>query len=123
MKNFLKHNEALNYFNKLSSSINWRQEEIKYYGKIYPVPRKTAWYGYEGFNYSYSGITCFPEIWTKELLEIKKEDQYYKKLKTNYDYLVHKYQLQSNSFTPLQFFKHRPDNFPTIRVSQLANVY
>ena len=57
------------------------------------------------------------------LLEINKEDHYYKKLKTNFDYLVHKYQLQSNSFTPLQFFKHRPDNFPTIRVSQLANVY
>jgi hypothetical protein len=57
------------------------------------------------------------------LLEIKKEDHYYKKLKTNFDYLVQKYQLQSNSFTPLQFFKHRPDNFPTIRVSQLANLY
>lgn len=57
------------------------------------------------------------------LLEIKKEDHYYKKLKTNFDYLVHKYQLQSNSFIPLQFFKHRPDNFPTIRVAQLANVY
>jgi len=57
------------------------------------------------------------------LLEINKEDHYYKKLKGNFDYLVHKYQLQSNSFTSLQFFKHRPDNFPTIRVSQLANVY
>jgi len=73
MKNFLKHNEALNYFNKLSSSINWRQEEIKYYGKIYPVPRKTAWYGYEGFDYSYSGINCNPEPWTKELLFLKNE--------------------------------------------------
>jgi len=57
------------------------------------------------------------------LLEINKEDHYYKKLKTNFDYLVYKYQLQSNSFTPLQFFKHRPDNFPTIRISQLANLY
>jgi alkylated DNA repair dioxygenase AlkB len=73
MKNFLKHNEALNYFKKLNSSINWRQEEIKYYGKIYPVPRKTAWYGYEGFDYSYSGISCNPEPWTKELLFLKNE--------------------------------------------------
>jgi hypothetical protein len=24
---------------------------------------------------------------------------------------------------PLQFFKHRPDNFPTLRLSQLANLY
>ena len=57
------------------------------------------------------------------LLEIEKEDHYFKKLKINFDYLVQKYQLQSNSFIPLQFFKHRPDNFPTIRVSQLANLY
>jgi alkylated DNA repair dioxygenase AlkB len=73
MKNFLNYSEAINYFNKLSSSINWKQEEIKYYGKIYPVPRKTAWYGYEGFDYSYSGINCNPEPWTKELLDLKKE--------------------------------------------------
>ena len=57
------------------------------------------------------------------LLEINKEDHYYKKLKGNFDYLVQKYQLNTNSNVPLQFFKHRPDNFPTIRVSQLANVY
>jgi alkylated DNA repair dioxygenase AlkB len=73
MKNFLKHNEALIFFNKLSLSINWRQEEIKYYGKIYPVPRKTAWYGYKGFNYLYSGINCNPEPWTTELLFLKNE--------------------------------------------------
>lgn len=42
MKNNLKQNDALNYFKKLSSSINWKQEEIKYYGKTYPMPRKTA---------------------------------------------------------------------------------
>ena len=71
MKNFLTEIEAQNYFKILNSTINWRQEEIKYYGKIYPVPRKTAWYGYEGFDYSYSGINCSPEPWTKELLNIK----------------------------------------------------
>ena len=73
MKNFLTEIEALNYFKILNSTINWRQEEIKYYGKIYPVPRKTAWYGYEGFDYSYSGINCRPEPWTEELLHIKLE--------------------------------------------------
>ena len=55
----------------LQNNIDWKQEEVRFYGKTYPVPRKTAWYGYEGFNYSYSGINCLPEIWTKELLEIK----------------------------------------------------
>jgi alkylated DNA repair dioxygenase AlkB len=73
MRNFFTSSEAKNYFELLQNNINWKQEEVKFYGKTFPVPRKTAWYGYEGFNYSYSGITCFPEIWTKELLEIKKE--------------------------------------------------
>lgn len=57
------------------------------------------------------------------LLEIEKEDVYYTKLKSNFDYLVHKYQLEPTPINPLQFFKHRPDNFPTIRLSQLANLY
>jgi alkylated DNA repair dioxygenase AlkB len=73
MRNFFTPTESKNYFELLQNNINWKQEEVKFYGKTFPVPRKTAWYGYEGFNYSYSGITCFPEIWTKELLEIKKE--------------------------------------------------
>ena len=71
MKNFLKQKEAEEYFNILSATIHWKQEEIQYYGKTYPVPRKTAWYGYDGLNYSYSGINCNPEPWTKELLELK----------------------------------------------------
>lgn len=73
MKNFLTSSEAKKYFDILQNTINWKQEEIKYYGKIYPVPRKTAWYGYEGFDYSYSGINCNPEPWTTELLFLKKE--------------------------------------------------
>ena len=73
MRNFFSPFEAKYYFDLLQSNINWKQEEVKFYGKIFPVPRKTAWYGYEGFNYSYSGINCFPEIWTKELVEIKSQ--------------------------------------------------
>jgi alkylated DNA repair dioxygenase AlkB len=71
MRNFFTPTESKNYFELLQNNINWKQEEVKFYGKTFPVPRKTAWYGYEGFNYSYSGINCYPEIWTKELMEIK----------------------------------------------------
>jgi|LauGreDrversion4_1035100.scaffolds.fasta_scaffold138196_2 alkylated DNA repair dioxygenase AlkB len=73
MRNLFTPTEAKLYFDLLQNNISWKQEEVKFYGKTYPVPRKTAWYGYEGFNYSYSGITCFPEIWTKELLKIKSQ--------------------------------------------------
>lgn len=57
------------------------------------------------------------------LLDSEKEDTYFKDLKFRYFYLLHKYQLEKGIVEPVQFFKHRPDNFPTIRLSQLANLY
>jgi hypothetical protein len=57
------------------------------------------------------------------LLDSEKEDTYFKDLKFRYFYLLHKYQLEKKNFEQVQFFKHRPDNFPTIRLSQLANLY
>lgn len=60
---------------------------------------------------------------TAGLLDAEKEDVYFSDLKIRYFYLLHKYQLEKNYVDPVQFFKHRPDNFPTIRLSQLANLY
>ncbi len=57
------------------------------------------------------------------LLDLEKEDNYFKDLKFRYFYLLHKYQIEKKTIEPVQFFKHRPDNFPTIRLSQLANLY
>ena len=57
------------------------------------------------------------------LLDSEKEDTYYKDLKFRYFYLLHKYQMEHLIAEQVQFFKHRPDNFPTIRLSQLANLY
>ncbi|MFV8364956.1 DUF2851 family protein [Flavobacterium sp. XS1P27] len=57
------------------------------------------------------------------LLDSEKEDNYFKDLKFRYFYLLHKYQIEKICLEPVQFFKHRPDNFPTIRLSQLANLY
>ena len=71
MRNFLSIDQAMEQESLLLNSIEWKQEEVYVFGKKHKEPRKTAWYGYEGFNYSYSGINCLPEIWTKELLEIK----------------------------------------------------
>jgi hypothetical protein len=57
------------------------------------------------------------------LLAIEKEDNYFKDLKFRFFYLLQKYQLERKHIEPVQFFKHRPDNFPTIRLSQLAKLY
>ncbi len=57
------------------------------------------------------------------LLMDEKEDVYFKKLKIKFEYLATKYQLTPTYSDPVQFFRHRPDNFPTIRLSQLASLY
>lgn len=51
------------------------------------------------------------------------EDAYAKELKSWYDYIALKYNLQKPLIDSIQFFKHRPDNFPTVRLAQLAMLY
>ena len=51
------------------------------------------------------------------------QDLYTIDLKNRYNYTTQKYQLQNLIIEPVQFFKHRPDNFPTIRLAQLAMLY
>lgn len=54
---------------------------------------------------------------------IKSEDQYALELGREYDYLSHKFSLNNEFLQPPQFFRLRPNNFPTIRLAQLAAVY
>lgn len=72
LESFLSVQEANHFFNSIKKNIQWRQESIKFYGKIYPVPRETAWYGDEGTNYTYSGISCNPLPWSDELVLLKR---------------------------------------------------
>jgi len=60
---------------------------------------------------------------TAGLLDKDGEDVYFTDLKLRYFYLLHKYQFEKGHIDFVQFFKLRPDNFPTIRLSQLANLY
>jgi len=57
------------------------------------------------------------------MIPLQVEDHYLKELKSWYDYIALKYKLKKPEINPIQFFKHRPDNFPTIRLAQLAMVY
>lgn len=56
------------------------------------------------------------------LLE-KPKDTYQKELRASYDFLIHKYQLETPYHVKVQFFKLRPPNFPTVRLSQFAHLY
>ncbi|AXG72849.1 DUF2851 family protein [Flavobacterium arcticum] len=57
------------------------------------------------------------------LLDDKCEDFYPKDLITRYNYIVTKHRLELVHINKPEFFRHRPDNFPTIRLSQLAQLY
>ena len=56
-------------------------------------------------------------------LEEDIEELYYKELKSEYEYLKKKYQLKSLGKNDFQFFRMRPNNFPTIRLAQLSALY
>lgn len=60
---------------------------------------------------------------TAGLLDKDVEDTYASDLRFRYHFLANKYQLQTPVIQAVQFFKHRPDNFPTIRLAQLAALY
>ena len=56
-------------------------------------------------------------------LEEVIEDEYHQQLKKEYKYLQHKYDLQPIVNMQFSFFRMRPPNFPTIRISQLVALY
>lgn len=58
-----------------------------------------------------------------DLLPLEGEDLYTKDLQNRSAYMMQKYQWKKIFIEPVQFFKHRPDNFPTIRLAQLAMLY
>lgn len=57
------------------------------------------------------------------LLKDTTEDVYYHRLKERYQYLKYKYNLNAKGIIPVKFFRLRPSNFPTIRLSQLSHLY
>ncbi|MBR5204884.1 MAG: DUF2851 family protein [Bacteroidaceae bacterium] len=50
-------------------------------------------------------------------------DEYYLKLKREYEYLAHKFSLTPMDVTRWRFLRLRPNNFPHVRIAQLASLY
>ncbi|HUH26738.1 DUF2851 family protein [Gelidibacter sp.] len=57
------------------------------------------------------------------LLETPVENGYFQNLSSEYLFIKQKFNLSNDQVIPLQFFRLRPPNFPTIRLSQLAMLY
>lgn len=57
------------------------------------------------------------------LLDDDIQEPYFLKLARDYQFLKQKFQLDNSHVVPMKFFRLRPPNFPTIRLSQLASLY
>lgn len=68
---FFSEAESNLYFSRLMNEVNWKQESIKLFGKLRPMPRLTAWYGDKG--YTYSGLMNEPQPWLPILQELKEK--------------------------------------------------
>jgi len=68
---FLPPAEADEYFQRLRSTLAWRQEAMRLGARRVHLPRLTAWYGEPEATYVYSGIRNVPLPWTQDLLELR----------------------------------------------------
>ena len=57
------------------------------------------------------------------LLDADREDAYCQALYSKWEYLIQKYGFSKSHLGTVEFYKHRPDNFPTIRLAQLAALF
>ncbi|MEW7280453.1 DUF2851 family protein [Aquimarina sp. 2201CG1-2-11] len=58
-----------------------------------------------------------------DLLDYEMNDAYAMHLNNEYAYIKNKFKLNNTGVLPVQFFRLRPSNFPTIRLAQLAMLY
>ena len=76
----------------------------------------------EAFFLGQAGLletTAIPERYQQQALN----DSYFTTLKSEYQYLAHKFGLQAMDATQWRFLRLRPQNFPHIRIAQLARLY
>ena len=64
-------------------------------------------------------LEAIPERHRDEALQ----DGYFTKLRNEYQYLAHKFSMKPMDMSLWRFLRMRPQNFPHIRLSQLANLY
>jgi alkylated DNA repair dioxygenase AlkB len=65
--------EANRYFEILLNTITWKNDEAMIFGKKIVTKRQVAWYGEREFEYTYSKITKKANLWTPELVLLKKK--------------------------------------------------
>ena len=76
----------------------------------------------EALFFGQAGLLA-PETMPARYREAAMQDGYFGKLKAEYEYLAHKFGLRAMDGGEWKFLRMRPQNFPYIRLSQLASLY
>ena len=63
--------QADSYRDVLLDTIQWKNDEAVIFGRHIITKRKVAWYGDDGYSYTYSNTTKHALAWTNELLQLK----------------------------------------------------
>ncbi len=58
-------------FTNVLGSLTWESDQIFMFGRLVTTARKVAWVGGPDCLYTYSGVQKIPQVWTKELLQMK----------------------------------------------------
>ena len=66
---------ADDYFEKLMQNIAWENDQAIIFGRQITTKRKVAWYGDQGYEYTYSNVNRYALPWTVELLELRQRVQ------------------------------------------------
>ena len=64
-------------------------------------------------------LDAIPECYQKDALN----EGYFSRVRNEYQYLAHKFSMKPIDFKLWRFLRLRPQNFPHIRIAQLANLY
>ncbi|MBO0360908.1 alpha-ketoglutarate-dependent dioxygenase AlkB [Hymenobacter sp. BT186] len=70
---FLSPERAAELLAELTTTIPWRHEPIKLFGKEVLQPRLTSWHGDPTARYAYSGLALDPQPWTPALLHLRQQ--------------------------------------------------
>ena len=66
---------ADDYFEKLMQNIAWENDQAIILGRQITTKRKEAWYGDQGYEYTFSNVNRYALPWTVELLELRQRVQ------------------------------------------------
>lgn len=70
---FLSHEEAEQLYLTLEQQLNWRQDQIKLFGKTVNIPRLQCFQGDPGISYRYSGLNLMSAPWHPVIKSLKQQ--------------------------------------------------